>query len=345
MPVTALVKQTCAGCLTPIRDRYVLNVMNECWHESCLQCELCRVPLTGSCFSCGGKFYCKHDYEQLSTSRCAGCHQTIPPQELVMKVDNNHIFHLPCFCCVVCRQLLQKGQQFVVKDGQLLCRQHYETEFIFCPVSPTSDTSDCCYDDADNDELDSTKGPKRPRTILTTGQRRKFKASFEMNPKPCRKVRESLAAETGLTVRVVQVWFQNQRAKVKKLERKQNTENKNKEHNKINNNKKCQGAKRDPGRHSNETHKFTDNKQEQDSDFDYCADNHSRDGFVITNYSSPDNSNSFYPDIVLDIKDRIDHLDLLLSNSRGHDRQKVVTSDPTPMDKLYSMQMSYFCSK
>lgn len=34
------------------------------------------------------------------------------------------------------------------------------------------------------------------------------------------QVREALAKETGLSVRVVQVWFQNQRAKVKKIQRK-----------------------------------------------------------------------------------------------------------------------------
>lgn len=32
---------------------------------------------------------------------------------------------------------------------------------------------------------------------------------------PPGQVRETLAAETGLSVRVVQVWFQNQRAKVR----------------------------------------------------------------------------------------------------------------------------------
>ncbi|CAF90481.1 unnamed protein product, partial [Tetraodon nigroviridis] len=62
---------------------------------------------------------------------------------------------------------------------------------------------------------------KAPRTILTKQQRRTFKASFEVSSKPCRKVRETLAAETGLSVRVVQVWFQNQRAKMKKLARRQ----------------------------------------------------------------------------------------------------------------------------
>jgi len=33
-------------------------------------------------------------------------------------------------------------------------------------------------------------------------------------------VREALAKDTGLSVRVVQVWFQNQRAKMKKIQRK-----------------------------------------------------------------------------------------------------------------------------
>ncbi|ERL83348.1 hypothetical protein D910_00252 [Dendroctonus ponderosae] len=78
---------------------------------------------------------------------------------------------------------------------------------------------------------DGRRGPKRPRTILTTQQRRAFKASFEVSPKPCRKVREALAKDTGLSVRIVQVnWNEaldstdnpacNQRAKMKKIQKK-----------------------------------------------------------------------------------------------------------------------------
>ena len=39
---------------------------------------------------------------------------------------------------------------------------------------------------------DGRRGPKRPRTILTAAQRRQFKASFEISPKPCRKVGENV---------------------------------------------------------------------------------------------------------------------------------------------------------
>ena len=61
---------------------------------------------------------------------------------------------------------------------------------------------------------------KRPRTILNAVQRYDFREAFKLSQKPCRKVREHLASKTGLSVRVVQVWFQNERAKVKKMHRR-----------------------------------------------------------------------------------------------------------------------------
>jgi len=44
------------------------------------------------------------------------------------------------------------------------------------------------------------------------------------------QVREALAKETGLSVRVVQVWFQNQRAKMKKMQRRGKVEKDGKKH-------------------------------------------------------------------------------------------------------------------
>ena len=111
-----------------------------------------------------------------------------------------------------------KGDEFVLRGSQLFCRADYEKEqqqlFLYQSqqLSPRGDEN--------NRPRDGRRGPKRPRTILTSTQRRQFKASFEVSPKPCRKVREGLAKETGLSVRVVQVWFQNQRAKMKKIQRK-----------------------------------------------------------------------------------------------------------------------------
>ncbi|MEQ2163860.1 LIM/homeobox protein LMX-1.2 [Goodea atripinnis] len=190
----------------------------------------------------------------LFATKCSGCMEKIAPTEFVMRALEC-VYHLNCFCCCVCDRQLRKGDEFVLKEGQLLCKIDYEREKdLLSSVSPDDSDSarvllayrlhtqrgispclaakDGCFsaEKSDDEELDikpekgigsqgkgddgkDPRRPKRPRTILTTQQRRAFKASFEVSSKPCRKVRETLAAETGLSVRVVQVWFQNQRAK------------------------------------------------------------------------------------------------------------------------------------
>lgn len=55
---------------------------------------------------------------------------------------------------------------------------------------------------------------KRPRTTISARQLEKLKAAYSKCSKPPRHVREQLAADTGLDMRVVQVWFQNRYVKV-----------------------------------------------------------------------------------------------------------------------------------
>ncbi|KAJ4921496.1 hypothetical protein JOQ06_014311 [Pogonophryne albipinna] len=204
--------EVCAGCESPIADRFLLRVNERSWHETCVKCAVCLSALSGTCYCRDRLLYCKHDYEKLFVRKCSACLQVIGRSELIMRVLGQ-VYHLGCFTCCECERRLQRGDEFVLKEGQLLCRMDYEKEReMLAAISPTPTDSVKSGDDSKDH-----KRSKRPRTILTTQQRRAFKASFEVSAKPCRKVRETLAAETGLTVRVVQVWFQNQRAKMKKI--------------------------------------------------------------------------------------------------------------------------------
>ncbi|XP_041816239.1 LIM/homeobox protein LMX-1.2-like isoform X1 [Chelmon rostratus] len=224
----------CEGCTRIISDRFLMRVNDASWHEECLQCAACHRPLTSTCYFRDTKLYCKADYQQLFATKCSGCLEKIAPTEFVMRALGS-VYHLSCFCCCVCERQLCKGDEFVLKEGQLLCKSDYEREKdLLSTVSLDNTDSDKSEDEnldvksekcpaagKGGDDGKDPRRPKRPRTILTTQQRRAFKASFEVSSKPCRKVRETLAAETGLSVRVVQVWFQNQRAKMKKLARRQ----------------------------------------------------------------------------------------------------------------------------
>ncbi|XP_074386280.1 LIM homeobox transcription factor 1-beta isoform X2 [Zonotrichia albicollis] len=217
----------CAGCGRGIWDRFLLRVNERSWHERCLRCSECGRALRGRCFSRERRLLCPPDYERLFPRRCGRCLGALGRSERVLRVLGR-VFHERCLRCGSCGRCLRSGDEFVLRDGRILCRGHAEPEPEPGAASPAAEDGARSEDEEGQDSRCSRnsggkdpKRSKRPRTILSSQQRRAFKASFEVSSKPCRKVRETLAAETGLTVRVVQVWFQNQRAKMKKIARRQ----------------------------------------------------------------------------------------------------------------------------
>jgi len=62
---------------------------------------------------------------------------------------------------------------------------------------------------AENKSPDDANGSKRrgPRTTIKAKQLEVLKTAFNQTPKPTRHIREQLAKETGLPMRVIQVGF------------------------------------------------------------------------------------------------------------------------------------------
>ena len=62
---------------------------------------------------------------------------------------------------------------------------------------------------------------KRPRTTITAKQLETLRKAYNQSSKPSRHVREQLSQDTGLDMRVIQVWFQNRRAKDKRMRKEE----------------------------------------------------------------------------------------------------------------------------
>lgn len=78
---------------------------------------------------------------RLFATKCSGCLEKIAPTELVMRALES-VYHLSCFYCCVCERRLCKGDEFVLKEGQLLCKSDYEREReLLSSVSPDNSDS------------------------------------------------------------------------------------------------------------------------------------------------------------------------------------------------------------
>ncbi|NXS90366.1 LHX5 protein, partial [Erpornis zantholeuca] len=206
----------------------------------CVQCCECKCNLTEKCFSREGKLYCKNDFFRRFGTKCAGCSQGISPSDLVRKARNK-VFHLNCFTCMVCNKQLSTGEElYIIDENKFVCKEDYLNspslkEGSLNSVSSCTDRSlspdlqDPMQDDTketdnstssdkettNNENEEQNSGTKRrgPRTTIKAKQLETLKAAFAATPKPTRHIREQLAQETGLNMRVIQVWFQNRRSK------------------------------------------------------------------------------------------------------------------------------------
>ncbi|CAF3641756.1 unnamed protein product [Adineta steineri] len=194
---TSYVVYDCCVCSLPIHDQLIFRVNENYFHSFCINCSECHMNLFDKCYTRNGKIYCKEHFFKEFGTECASCKYSIASSEDVQRA-NEFIYHLQCFSCLICHHHFRTGEKFyLINDQKLVCKTDYDT--------------------IKNKVFHDTN--KRSRTTVTQKQLEILKKVYTTSIKPGRHIRESLAKDTGLDIRVVQVWFQNRRAKEKRLKK------------------------------------------------------------------------------------------------------------------------------
>ena len=125
------------------------------------------------------------------------------------------IFHMHCFLvpildqiCAIPRSFWLKRQGknermkngFLSKYSCLVVDMNSEHVHFYLGKSNRQQS-------AEDEEVVETCKRRGPRTVIKTGQLETLKNAFNQSPKPTRHVREQLANETGLPMRVIQVIY------------------------------------------------------------------------------------------------------------------------------------------
>ncbi|XP_073994892.1 LIM homeobox 1 isoform X3 [Rhodnius prolixus] len=222
----------CGGCLQGISPSdLVRKARDKVFHLNCFTCMVCRKQLsTGEELYVleDNKFICKEDYmtgkdvcslcageslqfsgsededEDDSTSAsllkghhplhgAPGLHHGPPPQE-----SNNN---LP--------GQLTPGQDPKERDDS----EDQETTFYAGSLDGDPETRDSQTENKSPEDGNSGSKRRGPRTTIKAKQLEILKTAFSQTPKPTRHIREQLAKETGLPMRVIQ----NKRSKERRL--------------------------------------------------------------------------------------------------------------------------------
>ncbi|XP_051535939.1 LIM/homeobox protein Lhx1-like isoform X1 [Myxocyprinus asiaticus] len=204
----------CAGCAQGISPNdLVRRARSKVFHLNCFTCMMCNKQLsTGEelYIMDENKFVCKDDY--LSSTNGKDTSLLSVSKTSPVPMSNSEVFistpglrrpffpHSVTACSDPSLSPDSQDQlQDDVKDGEIANLSDKET--------------------GNNENDDQNLGGKRrgPRTTIKAKQLETLKAAFAATPKPTRHIREQLAQETGLNMRVIQVWFQNRRSKERRM--------------------------------------------------------------------------------------------------------------------------------
>ncbi|CAG5888213.1 unnamed protein product [Menidia menidia] len=229
----------CGGCGEQVCDRFFLLAAGRVWHGVCLRCSQCHCELQThpSLFWRDGNIYCQQDYCRLfGGGQCARCFQPIPPSALVMR-SGELTFHPHCFSCQECDVKLMPGNLYCMQGPNPYCQSHYygdggntaphdpsvklnlKEEMGQNQVSGDGDESVSSPEPRLDDQGASGRSrrrTKRIRTCFRSEQLRALESYFAQKHNPDGKDWTCLAHKTGLPKRVLQVWFQNARAKLRR---------------------------------------------------------------------------------------------------------------------------------
>uniref|UniRef100_A0A3B3ZVM5 Uncharacterized protein n=1 Tax=Periophthalmus magnuspinnatus TaxID=409849 RepID=A0A3B3ZVM5_9GOBI len=216
----------CVGCGSQILDPYILRVSPDLeWHASCLRCAECGQYLdeTCTCFVRDGRTFCRRDYARLFGIKCAKCNGRIRSDALVLRARGD-VYHVECFRCSVCGRLPLPGDEVTVRGEELLCPEHEAPEEE--SLSPGAHGHGANGPGAHGPGANGpgahgpgANGPgksTRVRTVLNEKQLHTLRTCYNANPRPDALMKEQLVEMTGLSPRVIRVWFQNKRCKDKK---------------------------------------------------------------------------------------------------------------------------------
>ncbi|XP_059608213.1 LIM/homeobox protein Lhx1 [Phlebotomus argentipes] len=217
----------CSGCGQGIiPSELVRRQRDKVFHLNCFTCCVCRKQLsTGEHLYVldDNRFMCKDDYSQMKAAGPAALTDSLMGSGSEDEDDEETHLRGP-----------PMGLGPLGPNGPDSAGPLGTSDLSVQSISTDSKTG---HDDSDQGSLDGDpdgrgdsqaenkspddggSGSKRrgPRTTIKAKQLEILKTAFSQTPKPTRHIREQLAKETGLPMRVIQVWFQNKRSKERRL--------------------------------------------------------------------------------------------------------------------------------